>query len=652
MSLLPVITPRTSEPLRQQRAIFQVNSDQSSLQQLYDQLSTGRRVISGSDDPAAAARAIALKGGIAHAEQMVRNANAATGFLTTADAALSNINDSLIEARGTAVSASQNVLGEDERSALTEQMDQIIRRVLMTGNDAFRESQMFGGALYDSAPLEFIEDGILYHGNESVSKPAVARATLIETVTTGVDALGLAKPVIQGNELESALTRDSRLTDMRDGRGVEPGVLRLNDGSGWTEIDLRGSVTVGDLVDRVEAVTLNGREISVDVGVDSLTFRYADNLNGTLGIDDAPGWSTSTQLNVHNPLALIAPPLVGGNLAPRTTVQTKLADLNNGAGLDVSAGLQIGVGNETFVIDLSKAETIDQVLATINRSEAPIRAELDPTTETIQFRLLKSGADYWIGENGGQTAANLGVRTATRETRLDQLRNGRGINANPDTEPDLTISRPDGTNLNLFATSLQTVGDVIDAINLHPLNQDTRRITASLNATGNGIRITGPVDDDPIRVTQPSLSKFGNALGLIPENEDTAAGSVVGGVSVMSGVDYNPVEPEGTLDTLLRMRDAVANGELYDLERLSNRLNIDFDRSTNVQGELGFRSQTVDTLRYRAEDQTTTMKERLSDEVDADFTETISEINTRQASLEASLRVIGQTAGLTVLNFL
>jgi len=60
----------------------------------------------------------------------------------------------------------------------------------------------------------------------------------------------------------------------------------------------------------------------------------------------------------------------------------------------------------------------------------------------------------------------------------------------------------------------------------------------------------------------------------------------------------------------------------------------------------------VDALKSRAEDQTTEMKARLSEEVDADFTETISEINIRQASMQASLQLIGKTAGLTVLDFL
>jgi flagellar hook-associated protein 3 FlgL len=301
---------------------------------------------------------------------------------------------------------------------------------------------------------------------------------------------------------------------------------------------------------------------------------------------------------------------------------------------------------------LSKAKTIDDVLVSINRSGAPVRADLDPVTERIQIRLLKSGANYAIGETGGTVATDLGLRSATVETTLDSLRLGKGPGIDDDPEPDLTITRPDGVVFGIAAASFKTVGEVIDAINSHPTNAEPRKVSAAMASDGNGIQITGPVGTGPIVVRQPELTNFGNALGLIPEGQDSSSSTVVAGVSRLVGDDFSPVEPQGTLDTLLRMRQAVADGDFLELERLSTRLNEDFDRASGVRGEIGFRSQTVETLKFRAQDQTTTMQARLSEEIDADFAKTISDINNKQASLEASLRVIGQSSQLTVLNFL
>jgi flagellar hook-associated protein 3 FlgL len=46
------------------------------------------------------------------------------------------------------------------------------------------------------------------------------------------------------------------------------------------------------------------------------------------------------------------------------------------------------------------------------------------------------------------------------------------------------------------------------------------------------------------------------------------------------------------------------------------------------------------------------MQSQLSDERDAEIATVISNINQRQVSLEASMRLLGQTSQLTVLNFL
>ena len=58
MPVLPVTTVRTSWPLSNQRLLFQLNADQIALQRQHDHLSTGKRVLRLSDDPAAASRAM------------------------------------------------------------------------------------------------------------------------------------------------------------------------------------------------------------------------------------------------------------------------------------------------------------------------------------------------------------------------------------------------------------------------------------------------------------------------------------------------------------------------------------------------------------------------------------------------------------------
>jgi flagellar hook-associated protein 3 FlgL len=46
------------------------------------------------------------------------------------------------------------------------------------------------------------------------------------------------------------------------------------------------------------------------------------------------------------------------------------------------------------------------------------------------------------------------------------------------------------------------------------------------------------------------------------------------------------------------------------------------------------------------------MKSQLSDEIDADIATVVSDMSQRQLALEASMRLIGKTSQMTVLNFL
>ena len=82
MPLLPIASSRVSEPLKNQRLLSQLNADQLAIQRQQDQLSTGKRVVRVSDDPAAAGRAIILQRGIGRVEQLSRNATATESFST------------------------------------------------------------------------------------------------------------------------------------------------------------------------------------------------------------------------------------------------------------------------------------------------------------------------------------------------------------------------------------------------------------------------------------------------------------------------------------------------------------------------------------------------------------------------------------------
>ena len=651
MALLPVATTRTSTPLANQRLLFQLNSDQLALQEKFDQLSTGRRVLRVSDDPAAAGRAISLQRGIDRSDQLLRNANATEAFYQSTDSALARVDNALIEARGTAVSAAQNILSDDERAAYSETIQQTLNSVFAAGNGLFRDHPLLGGILENGNALERDGDTVLFRGTEAIGRTHLGGGIEAALNVNAPQSLGLLSTFMEGQPLGAGLDARTRLVDMKAGAGVSAGVIRVSDGNEFQEVDLSRAATVGDLEDILDEVSIGGRRLSLTISNDAVRLEYSDGLPGTLAVSDPAGSTLASDLGLLNEEGFIAPPLIGTGLAPRVTTETEIADLNFGAGLNLADGIQIKRGNEVFDIELDEAETLGDVLIAINRSGADVRAELNEANGSLVLKAQRSGVDYSIGESGGVAAEQLGIRTATGDTRLPDLGRGRGIVLNGEGD-DLVINRPDGIAIGISLEGVETIDEVMDLIRNHPDNQDTLRLLVSLNDFGNGIQLQAPPGAGNISVEQPGLSNAGTRLGLIPPGETIGTGAVDGSVNRLVGEDYSPRDAGGAIDTLLRMQKAVRTGDIPEIERLQQRLDVDLDRASRTRGRVGVWSQNLQELQQVNESESLLMTEQRSNEIDADLAQVISEMNARQTALEASMRLIGQTAQLTVLNYL
>ncbi|MEP1645487.1 flagellar hook protein, partial [Rhodopirellula bahusiensis] len=561
------------------------------------------------------------------------------------------VDSAIIEARGVAVEAAQSILSDDEREALAMTIRQQMESIVSAGNGMFTDHQLLGGVLQTESALEHISGTVRFNGNQATGQTKLGDGTRTEFTVTAASAIGLGEPFIEGSSLGAGLNENTRLIDMKQGDGVQPGVLTVSDGNNFVELDLRQAATIGDVADILRTADLDGRSLSVTLGADSITVQYADGLPGTLAIKDAAGSRLASDLLISNPDGFRPPPLVGDRLSPQVTAGTPISDLNNGAGLDLSDGLVIDRGDDRYTIDFSGAETVGDVIIAINRSDAEVQAVLNEKQGRIELHALRSGVDYSVGENGGTAATELGIRTATEDTAISELARGRGLNFNPE-GPDLVITRPDGVELEFELEDVATVGDIIDLVRDHPDNQDTLRVQIALNDVGNGLRLTAPPGADPIRVTQPGLSNAGTYLGWIPEDATAAEGEIAGSFAVLNGSDFQPRDAGGAIDTLLRLEQAVRDGDFSEIGRLQARLDEDLDDSTRTRGRVGVWHSALQDSRTAVENENVLLQSQLSDAMDADLAVVISELQARQVALEASMRFVGQTSGITVLNYL
>ncbi len=106
-----------------------INNTQASLQNTLQQLSSGTRINSGSDDAAGLAVASGLQGNEAALTQSSQNAQEGIGLLQTADGALSQVTSLLDRATTLATEASNGTLNTAQLSAANNEFQSILTEV-------------------------------------------------------------------------------------------------------------------------------------------------------------------------------------------------------------------------------------------------------------------------------------------------------------------------------------------------------------------------------------------------------------------------------------------------------------------------------------------------------------------------------------------
>jgi len=764
--ITPIPTTRVSDSFAQQRMLTQLQYDQTQLLKVQQQISTGQRISSPSEDAPAALRAISLQRLLEQKAQVKTNLATNQTFLGATDVSLNRIAALLNDSRGSAQAVSTTVATDEQRESAATEIDRALQQLVDSGNEKFRDRFLFAGSTTSVKPFDFVGPYVRYNGNEQQLQSYSDIDILFETNIPGSAVFGaLSEPVRGTTDLNPVLTWDARLSDLNGGEGLKLDSIQVSTGANTKIVDLSQARTLRDVKEILEANAPTGRTISVGLTDNALTVSLDSSGGGNLFINEVAGGKSASALGLINNVALGTGPLTGADLNPALQPTTKLtelfgryaqttltsvgtdddlritakargadfngysfnfvddgtvtaggevvtfdsgtntftvnidsgsttanqvlialnndatfsADFNatletetqantgngaftlatvgttaNGSGqeFDKANGLTITNGNQTYTIDLSSAVTVEDLLNRLNNSDANVLATLNAGKNGIDLRSRLSGADFSIGENGGTTASQLGVRTFGTTTRLADLNHGNGIHSNPNGY-DFQIDRRDGTVMKFDTDDAKTIQDVLDLINNHVNNQDpASRVVARLSSVGNGIELVDNGTGGPLVIEALNNSQAAEELGLLPLGEPRRTANGAGATLTLTGRDVNPQETNSIFTALIRLRDGLRSNDQNGIARAFGLIDQGSSRVTFSRAEIGARQQGLETLQYRLEDEEIELKDSLSYEINTDLAEAISNMTARQAALQASLQLMAQTSRLTILDYL
>ena len=140
---------------------------QTALDRTQRQLSSGNRILSPSDDPIAASRALVIRESIGRLEQFDRNANIATNRLSQEESALDSVNNVLQRVRELALQASNATQSNESRNSIAVEMRQQLEQLVLLanqkdGNGAF----LFAGHSEGAQPVTRSGSTFTYNGDQ------------------------------------------------------------------------------------------------------------------------------------------------------------------------------------------------------------------------------------------------------------------------------------------------------------------------------------------------------------------------------------------------------------------------------------------------------------------------------------------------------
>ncbi len=648
MAVSPVNLLRVSSGMRSDLITNSVRRTQRELFLAQTQIATGRTFVSASENPVAASRAVDLTNSLANQRQIQENLRFGDNELTAADSAIGEITALLIESTSIASQTVNNLTSAAERAAEAELVAGIRQQLVIVGNRQFGGRYIFGGRDTTSAPFVDAAGGIAYVGDTGERFTRSGGGTITAVSAPGDQLFrSLSDPIDSNVVLTPELTANVRLEDITGATGqqIRSGSLVINevDGVGPFTVDLSNADTIGDVIDQINVsaaavdsgltASLVGTSIEIATGSSSVAISDSGPRSGGIAAD--------LGLNVNEP---ISGTINGLSLIPRVTRLTPVEALVSGDGIDLESGFIVSNGNLSATIDLAEATTVQDVINQINGAGIFVVARIDDAGTGIDVFNQVSGASLSIGENGGTTAADLGLRTFGAATPLDRLNFDLGVTRR-DGVADLQLIASSGDTVDVDLDSAQTVGDVIDLINLAAAEAGVA-VTASFREVGNGIELTDATGGTAaFAVSSLNASAAIDDLGLADATLSEDGRTLI-------GADVNPTQTRGIISALLELERALRSDDTRGISIAGGKLDELGADVTRIRGVIGARAQAMASKRQQIEDAAITTEVLLSDVRDIDYASAVTNLQSSLTQMQATLQTSSLVLNLSLFDFL
>ena len=226
----------------------QLQQNLSRYEKANEQVSTGKRINTPSDDPIGVQKSLKLASQLADNEQYERNTDYALSWMETTDQALNSISNALQRANELGLQASNGTNSPEDQQTIAKEIEQLRAEIQDIANTKFDGKYIFNGQKTDQ-PIQIAEDGNLMYNNQPLMQ-RMSSSNSIEMNVTGEVFDGQVNLFKTLDQLSGALASG-------DQEGVSSALEQIETGK---EQVLNSWTTLGAKQSRVEGMNQRLKE--------------------------------------------------------------------------------------------------------------------------------------------------------------------------------------------------------------------------------------------------------------------------------------------------------------------------------------------------------------------------------------------------------
>lgn len=358
------------------KGIARMGELQTGLARTQQQVSTGRRILSPSDDPVASARALEITNSQEINAKYAINRRTAKDSLSTAEGALQSVTSLLQDVKTVIVEAGNGVLSNTERQYIATELQGRFDELLGLANSRDGVGNyLFSGYQSATQPFAATANGAAYSGDQGPIKLQVHNGRQMEVSQNGYalfEKISSSNTFVSATAVGSATISTGAVTDLAQLTGDRYDIDFADNGLGgfdYTVSNLDDSTTVATgTYQSGQAIAFEGLEFTVTGVVaagDKLTVRPTSDqsvfttLKNLIGVLQAPGTTPADKAKLANGLSIAntnADRALDHVLTARATIGSNLKEIDSLDALGEDINVQ-------YAQSLSELQDLDYVQA-------------------------------------------------------------------------------------------------------------------------------------------------------------------------------------------------------------------------------------------------------------------------------------------------